>query len=568
MTIATLFALYGDDFRLAVLPKSLDDMIYILIFICLLLFTWEFITYCICKKICMVFFFWLDLIAMLSLLLDIPWIIDIDNDNNSENDLSVARASKASRAGGRAGRVVRIIRIVRLFRVVKFYKYFGNNSKDNPDDHLNTSQQQQQQIVNKDDEGKFSNELSGSKIGEKLSDNTTKGVIIGVLLMLFMLPYLEVTEINVAISYNISQLYEYIFSTNANTLFSSNFITNAINSFQIQWSDRILKLNINNTEYINPLVSYNHLRSNEIGIYTAGDNDIICWMNNSSLTSIEALYGIALTTAVMIVLGVGAYLFTNDAEIAVVRPIESMVQFVKMIAQNPLAKISPEQMYSSNNSKNETALLQSTLMKLAGLLQIAFGDAGSEIISKNLIDDTINPMLKGQKIYAIFGFCDIRHFDDVNQALEEQIMGFVNTIAETVHEVCHTYQGHANKNTGAAFLLVWKFPKEEIDDNYDDTIIDINVLKSLLRTKATKTSSFISMPKNVDIEKNAHIDQKVHELVSADLNQKEEDDKEEQEEEQEKEEQGGGEQEKEEEGEGEGEQQKQQQQTTTTITSS
>ena len=50
MTIATLFALYGDDFRLAVLPKSLDDMIYILIFICLLLFTWEFITYCICKK--------------------------------------------------------------------------------------------------------------------------------------------------------------------------------------------------------------------------------------------------------------------------------------------------------------------------------------------------------------------------------------------------------------------------------------------------------------------------------------------------------------------------------------
>ncbi len=68
-------------------------------------------------------------------------------------------------------------------------------------------------------------------------------------------------------------------------------------------------------------------------------------------------------------------------------------------------------------------------------------------------------MLPGQRQCAIFGFCDIRNFTDATEILQEEVMVFVNTIAQVVHKVIDIYQGSANKNIGDAFLLVWKIPE-------------------------------------------------------------------------------------------------------------
>jgi len=45
-------------------------------------------------------------------------------------------------------------------------------------------------------------------------------------------------------------------------------------------------------------------------------------------------------------------------------------------------------------------------------------------------------------------------------------MVFVNEIAEIVHGMVDHYNGSANKNIGDAFLLVWKFRKD--DYGYDE----------------------------------------------------------------------------------------------------
>ena len=59
----------------------------------------------------------------------------------------------------------------------------------------------------------------------------------------------------------------------------------------------------------------------------------------------------------------------------------------------------------------ETVVLEQTLSKIGGLLAIGFGEAGSQIIAKNMsLGEGINPMLPGEKIISIFGFCDIRKF--------------------------------------------------------------------------------------------------------------------------------------------------------------
>lgn len=81
------------------------------------------------------------------------------------------------------------------------------------------------------------------------------------------------------------------------------------------------------------------------------------------------------------------------------------------------------------------------------LLVLGFGEAGTQIIAKNmakgnhssfpliLLGGDIDPMIPGKKMCAIFGFCDIRQFSIITEVLKEEVMIFVNEVAEIVHSV-------------------------------------------------------------------------------------------------------------------------------------
>jgi class 3 adenylate cyclase len=79
----------------------------------------------------------------------------------------------------------------------------------------------------------------------------------------------------------------------------------------------------------------------------------------------------------------------------------------------------------------------------------------------------VDPMIPGQKVVAIFGFCNIRHFSETTEVLEEQILAFVNQISEIVHAAVDKYSGAPNKNIGESFLCVWKFRPEDIEFNQE-----------------------------------------------------------------------------------------------------
>lgn len=84
----------------------------------------------------------------------------------------------------------------------------------------------------------------------------------------------------------------------------------------------------------------------------------------------------------------------------------------------------------------ETDVLERTIVKIGALLALGFGEAGSEIISKNISGSgSVNPVIPGHKIVAIFGFCDIRNFTDATEILQENVMVFVNEIGEIVHGI-------------------------------------------------------------------------------------------------------------------------------------
>ena len=74
------------------------------------------------------------------------------------------------------------------------------------------------------------------------------------------------------------------------------------------------------------------------------------------------------------------------------------------------------------------------VLSACSLLAVGFGDAGAEVIANNIKSGgDLNPMIPGNKVVAIFGFCDIRNFTDTTEVLQEDIMEFVNSIADIVH---------------------------------------------------------------------------------------------------------------------------------------
>jgi len=121
----------------------------------------------------------------------------------------------------------------------------------------------------------------------------------------------------------------------------------------------------------------------------------------------------------------------------------------------------------------ETVVLEQTIIKIGALLALGFGEAGSKIIAQNMAGSgDVNPMIPGNKVIAIFGFCDIRNFTDATEVLQEKVMVFVNEIGEIVHGIVDHFSGAANKNIGDAFLLVWKFPEEDVEkDEEADTAV-------------------------------------------------------------------------------------------------
>ena len=70
---------------------------------------------------------------------------------------------------------------------------------------------------------------------------------------------------------------------------------------------------------------------------------------------------------------------------------------------------------------------------------LGFGDAGNALLSKILFAKKSSEGTELQftneanYMYGIYGFCDIRNFTDATEILKEEVLKFVNSIAEVVH---------------------------------------------------------------------------------------------------------------------------------------
>lgn len=215
-----------------------------------------------------------------------------------------------------------------------------------------------------------------------------------------------------------------------------------------------------------------------------GDYNSEIFYDKSYIAKGEAIINICRTLFVCTLLGCASYFFNRDATNLVLNPIDRMMEKIRIIQKNPMALCDDGDsadmgMYALAEGKkkkkskagdNEVKILEDSLTRIGKLLVLCFGEAGAKIIGSNLAFQTkdeeageFSPLIAGNKIISIFGFCDIRGFLEVNEVLQQGIMTFVNQIAEVVHTAVDQFSGNSNKNLGEAFLFVWKFPDSEVD---------------------------------------------------------------------------------------------------------
>mmetsp|Transcript_49035 Transcript_49035/g.85352 ORF Transcript_49035/g.85352 Transcript_49035/m.85352 type:complete len:1029 (+) Transcript_49035:103-3189(+) len=188
-TVLTIYALVGDDCRILLTNQPADDYFNVLTISCLVIFTFEIVVSCLGKSDYFLgFFFCLDVISTLSLLLDLTWISDVAVGDGE--DLDTLRSGRTARIGAKAGRVVRVIRLV---RILKLYKAIHDARREkrieNPE--LDDWGEEEDAEAREKSMKLAEQNVRESRVGKKLSEMTTRRVIILVLTMLLVLPFLQ-----------------------------------------------------------------------------------------------------------------------------------------------------------------------------------------------------------------------------------------------------------------------------------------------------------------------------------------------------------------------------------------
>jgi len=500
MMAATIFVLFGDDTRILYFPPTADNGFAFFVTFCFILFVLEMILHSWAKSdfsrgifnvkgYAFSFFFWLDLLAVLSMVPDVAWLASAFGLQNDSIDSLGTRAGKAGKIGAKSSRVIRMARLVRL---VKLYKVTSQRSREKQqlDDlkklvelgHLNHDEVEE--YLEK------ANAQKQSKVGAELSDIITRRVIIVVLLMLCVVPLLTFTSPHDSET----EATEFLHAVNIQAGYDCNYLERSVDkfkSFMAQLSgdtnsnepflvaldlsptrcETRTEINFSNVDVLS------HMRDEALKIIATDpiniggeEFSIIATFNLTQYTKDQSQASIHLLVFVLFMLVLLSTQFTGDAQRLVLAPIENMMAIVSMVAEDPLEDFDFKSLPKSGDY--ETHVVQIAIEKITAILRVGFGVAGAEIISSNMAVEgggsaVLNPMIPGKRVYSLFGFCDILSFDKCTEMLEDEIMTFVNSIARIVHGEVSRWGGTCNKNLGNAFLMVWRIGDEKALSEYN-----------------------------------------------------------------------------------------------------
>ncbi len=486
MAVLTVWALFSDDLRLAAADMEADSAFTAIISIAFFLFVFEIIAASFCKDDYLYipkqemlkgetvlqslrrrleigsFYFWLDAIATISLIFEIDWM------NASLSSEEVSDGSDDSAA--RAQRLVRVVRMVRLVRLVKLYKYSTNLRNKGQEEEREGEDKAKSDDDNDEVETKKEvAKVEESRVGAAMTDLTNRRVIILILILLIAVPLLTVTEIDLEPALALEFIHKAAIGVYVGSDSTYNNALDYANEYAVMHTD-VISVDFTYNGASGQLTSWKNsvkrdkLRDSEV-IELKQTTDLLTTtmvFDNSSTSRLTAAFAIYTTIFVVFLLITGTIAFSADVDRLVIGPIERMVELVQKISANPLG-VEYKMLGAEDGFVEgmETTALLATITKIGRLMRVGFGEAGADVIGKNMsgVGGKLNLLGKGAMIESIFGFCDVRQFTDTTECLQEEVMLFVNRIGHILHSIVVQCSGAANKNIGDAFLLTWKVEK-------------------------------------------------------------------------------------------------------------
>ena len=389
--------------------------------------------------------------------------------------------------------------------------------------------EKEEEVLDEEDEEKL---IKESRISRIISDSLTKKTIVLIMILLIIFPFLgddfysdtDKTSTYSLIAQYVSASYD---------LFDKNSIILNNNVLNQLLDEKYVMLNMTHNGtiiYNNDNYSTNYFRYKEVQSVFSDDGYVQIVYSLLKETKLTAILNICQTIFVCIMLTGAVLLFEYDARTLVLEPLEVMIEIVDTVARDPINAKNVENLQTgvkaamldknnsktfknnttfanrtlkenqANNDKNEesyeVSVIKAAIIKISALLAIGFGEAGGEIIKKNLTSgQDLNPRLRGKKKTAIFGFCDIRQFEEINLALEEKTILLINEIADIIHSSVDRFGGATNKNIGESFLNVWKFynetPVRDADGNVTmerkDNLLEIDPTNPMVEITADES---------------------------------------------------------------------------------
>ena len=251
---------------------------------------------------------------------------------------------------------------------------------------------------------------------------------------------------------------------------------------QVEWRDHII--------YQNKLMKLNfkkdYYRSDISYIYSKQDPTTIIIISKRQISKMTSLIFLLRLIYIVISVSIICLLINNDIYNLIFHPLEKIGKVIDLVSKDPvgsktITKLKNSMEHSSNKNEDENSvsyeikIIQSAIIRISALMAINFGEAGGEILKENISSsEGLNPMLQGKKINAIFGFCFIHNFSEINEVFQEKTMIFVNQISDIVHSCVDKFNGITNKNLGDCYLLAWKFKKKS-KNSISNNNININI---------------------------------------------------------------------------------------------
>lgn len=383
--------------------------------------------------------------------------------------------------------------------------------------------------------GEEGEEKLESNISKIVSESITKILIVIIMGMIFIIPLLDWSFWLDESAQNYNTIANTIESLLTDGIgISPQLNTTILNYIQNSHDDAFPIINVtygNITFYINETVMDYNYRLEEVSAIVSTGSLVTVNFDVIQQRNILAIISLAKTLFICGVLIISSFMFEGDANELVLRPLDVMTNIIQKVVNDPIGarnldamniiqevekqkkieeekeanvlhlvtEIKEDKEESAKEKKMEEILeehaeiqvIQKSIIKISALLAIGFGEAGSDIIKSNLKSHKdLDPMMKGAKKTVFMGFCDIRGFLLVNEALKQDSVIFVNRIAEIVHKSVDKFGGATNKNIGDAFLNVWKFP-EFSPKNEVYEICPTNIYSQIVADKAVLSFLYV-----------------------------------------------------------------------------